>query len=162
MTASRPGSQGPPRGPEASRLMRQILILNREVEKQLGRELTVNSTDLDVMQHLMQSGPLSPSTLAQRLGISTAAVTVAIDRLVSLGHVGRQPHPTDRRRLLVVPTPDSTRRAMDNLLPMIREVDALMTEYSDGEQRAITDYLARTVDILERKIAPSASTAENR
>lgn len=160
--STQPGAQVITRGPEASRLMRMILILNREVEKQLGRELTVNSTDLDVMQHLMQSGPLSPSTLAKRLGISTAAVTVAIDRLVNLGHVSRQPHPTDRRRLLVVPTPDSSRRAMENLLPMIREVDALMSLYTEGEQKAITDYLAKTVDILERKIARSASTAENR
>ncbi len=150
------------RSPEASRLMRRILILNHEVEKQLGSELAVNSTDLDAMQHLMQRGPLSPSTLAQLLGISTAAVTVAIDRLVKLGHVSRQPHPTDRRRLLVVAAPNSVRRAMDNLLPMIREVDALIAGYTTDEQKAITDYLAKTVDILERKIAPSASTAEKR
>ncbi|MBG0740191.1 MarR family transcriptional regulator [Paeniglutamicibacter antarcticus] len=162
MTDTGQGAQARTRGPEASRLMRRILVLNHEVEKQLGRELTVNSTDLDVMQHLMQSGPLSPSTLAQLLGISTAAVTVAIDRLVKRGHVSRQPHPTDRRRLLVVPAPDSTRRAMANLLPMIREVDALITAYTQDEQSAITDYLAKTVDILERKVAPSASTAENR
>ncbi len=141
---------------EASRLMRRILVLNQEVEKQLGRELAVNSTDLEAMQRLMERGPLSPSTLAQLLGISTAAVTVVVDRLVKVGHVSRQPHPSDRRSLLVVPTPQSARRAMYSLLPMIREVDGLISRYDPKQQEAITDYLARTVDVLERKVSAPA------
>ena len=142
---------------EASRLMRHILILNQEVEKQLGRELEVNATDLEAMQRLMERGPLSPSNLAQLLGISTAAVTVVVDRLVKVGHVSRQPHPTDRRRLLVVPTPNSARRAMDSLLPMIMEIDGLISRYTDEQQGAITDYLARTVEVLERRLAAPAA-----
>ena len=142
---------------EASRLMRRILILNHEVEKQLARELTVNQTDLDAMQHLMQRGPLSPSALARLLGLSTAAVTVCVDRLVRLGHVRREPHPTDRRSLLVVATKQSAQRAMESILPMIMETDALLGNYTPQEQDAITDYLNRTVQIMERRIAPSGA-----
>jgi hypothetical protein len=35
---------------------------------------------------------------------------------------------------------------------MILETDALLARYSDTEQAAITDYLARTVDILQRSL----------
>ncbi|WP_233563729.1 MarR family transcriptional regulator [Cryobacterium tepidiphilum] len=137
---------------EASLLLRRILTLNDEVEKQLAEELDVNPTDFDAMQHLIQSGPLSPSEIAARLGITTAAATMAVDRLVKVGHVTRQPHPSDRRRLLVVPREESVRRAMARLLPMIGETDALLSRYTDAEQAAITDYLARTVQILQRTL----------
>ncbi|MCZ2402229.1 MarR family transcriptional regulator [Paenarthrobacter sp. Z7-10] len=141
--------------------MRRILVLNREVEKALGRELEVNATDLEAMQRLMERGPLSPSALAQLLGLSTAAVTVVVDRLVKVGHVSREPHPTDRRSLLVVPTPRSSRRAMDSLLPMIMEIDGLVSRYPWEQQAAITDYLARTVEVLERRLlVPPAAQSE--
>lgn len=138
----------------ASILLRQILVLNRELEHQLGEELGVNPTDLEAMQQLMVSGPLSPSTLAGRLGITTAAVTVAIDRLVKAGHVRRTPHPSDRRRLLVVPAEHSIRQATDRVLPMVLETNALLERYTDGEQAAIIDYLDRTVAVLTRRSAP--------
>ncbi len=156
----KPGRQDRETGHEASRLMRRFLVLNQEVEKQLGRELEVNSTDLEAMQRLMERGPLSPSTLAQLLGISTAAVTVVVDRLAKVGHVSRERHPTDRRSVLVVPTPRSAQRAMDSLLPMIMEIDGLISHYTPDQQDAITDYLTRTVDVLERKLAapPAPST----
>lgn len=150
---------------EASVLLRRILTLTDEVERQLAGELQVNATDFDAMQHLIQSGPLSPSELAARLGITTAAATLAIDRLVKVGHVSRQPHPGDRRRLLVVPAEESVRRAIGRLLPMIRDTDQLIDRYSDAEQAAITDYLTRTAGILERTLgvdAPGADGTEPR
>ncbi len=67
--------------------------------------------------------------------------------------MSRQPHPSDRRRLLVVPTPQSARRAIDSVLPMIREIDGLIYRYEPEQQEAIIDYLARTVDVLERKLS---------
>lgn len=135
----------------ASTLLRQILVLNRELEHQLGEELGVNPTDLEAMQQLMTSGPLSPSTLAERLGVSTAAVTIAVDRLVKAGHVRRTPHPSDRRRLLVVPSEDSVRQAKSSVLPMVLETNALLDRYTDGEQAAIIDYLDQTVGVMTRR-----------
>jgi DNA-binding MarR family transcriptional regulator len=136
----------------ASQLLRQILTLNHELEKQLGRRLGVNLTDLTAMEHLISSGPLSPTDIADRLGVSTAAATGAIDRLVTAGHVSRQPHPSDRRRLLIVPEPESVRRAMTSLMPMILETNALLDDYTDEERATITDYLSRTVAVLTRTL----------
>jgi DNA-binding MarR family transcriptional regulator len=137
---------------DASRFLRQILVTNHELEKALQHYLDVNSTDLDAMQHLMMSGSLSPSELADRLGISTAATTLAVDRLVKVGHVSREAHPTDRRKLLVVPAPSSVRKAMGGLLPMIKETDALLDNYTESEQAAITDYLARTLEVMQHQV----------
>ncbi len=104
---------------EATQLLREFLEVSELFERSLGAELEVNATDLEAMEHLLMSGPLGPSELARRLGISTASTTTAIDRLVALGHVTREPNPHDRRGVLVVPQEASRDRAMRRLMPMI-------------------------------------------
>lgn len=47
--------------------------------------------------------------LADRLGITTGSLTVAIDRLEKLGMVERKPHQHDRRAWLIVLTVDGTK-----------------------------------------------------
>ncbi len=47
--------------------------------------------------------------LADRLGITTGSLTVAIDRLEKLGMVERKPHEHDRRAWLIVLTVDGTK-----------------------------------------------------
>ncbi|MCY0903692.1 MarR family transcriptional regulator [Arthrobacter sp. H14-L1] len=137
----------------ASILLRRILTVNHEVEKQLGRHLEVNNTDLEAMQHMMQQGPLSPTELARLLMISTAAATSVVDRLVKVGHVARRKHPDDRRRLLVVPTKRSMEQARSRLRPIIDGTDALLDSYSPQQQGAIVDFLSKTTGIMTSWLA---------
>ncbi|QIG41083.1 MarR family transcriptional regulator [Microbacterium sp. 4R-513] len=124
-----------------------MLEVSELFEGRLRAHLTVNATDLEAMEHLLQSGPLGPSELARRLGISTASTTTVVDRLVGLGHVTREPHPTDRRGVLVIPTDSSRDRAMSVLAPMIQDVDAVLDRFTPDEQRVITAYLNGVVEV---------------
>src|SRR5699024_6255645 len=139
---------------DATRLLRDFLDVNESFERSLGVELQVNKTDLEAMEHLLMSGPLGPSELARRLGISTASTTIAIDRLAALGHVTREPNPRDRRGVLVVPQEASRARAMARLMPMILGVDAELDHFSAEEQDAITRYLSRIVELYRRHAGP--------
>ncbi|HEX5856510.1 MAG TPA: MarR family transcriptional regulator [Microbacterium sp.] len=142
----------------ATELLREFLDVSERFEKAFGAELRVNATDLEAMEHLLMSGPLAPTELAHRLGISTASTTTAIDRLVALGHVSREPNPHDRRGVLVVPAEASRKRAMGRLMPMIFGVDAELDGFSEEEQNAITRYLERVVTVYEQHAAgPAAS-----
>lgn len=136
----------------ATMLLRDFLEVSEAFERMMRRELKVNATDLEMMENLIASGPLPPSELSERLAISTASMTTAIDRLEALGHVTREPHPTDRRRVLVVPTEDSRREAMSLLMPMILAIDAEIDHFTDDEQRVITDYLTRVVGAYRRRV----------
>lgn len=145
---------GPPRVGvrRATELIRDVRELSQEFELHLGRQLTVNPTDLQAMEHLIQSGPLGPTELARRLGISTAAVTSVVDRLTALGHVTRTQHPTDRRGIVVVPSPDSVKRAMAALIPMIVGIDGVLDDFDDHEQATITAYLEQVVSIYRAQL----------
>ena len=141
-----------PRVQDATVLLRDIRELSAAFESHLGGELTVNPTDLTAMEHLIQSGPLTPTDLARRLGVSTAAATTVIDRLTAVGHVSRVPNPADRRGVLVVPAPASVARAMGALMPMIMDIDGVLDDYSDTEKAIITGYLERVVAAYRQHI----------
>jgi DNA-binding MarR family transcriptional regulator len=131
---------------QATVLLRDIRSLSSEFSAKLGQALTVNPTDLATMEHIIENGPLTPTDLATRLGITTAAMTTSIDRLAALGHATRVPNPADRRGVLVVPTPESTRRAMDSILPMVAGIDRVLDEFSDEEKTVIVSYLERVIE----------------
>ncbi|MGV8883171.1 MAG: MarR family winged helix-turn-helix transcriptional regulator [Rhodoglobus sp.] len=136
----------------ATELIREVREVSQEFELHLGRQLTVNPTDLQAMEHLIQSGPLGPTELARRLGISTAAVTAVVDRLVALGHVTRTQHPTDRRGIVVVPAPKSVTRAMEALIPMIRGIDGVLDDFEPDEQATITAYLEQVLSVYRAQM----------
>lgn len=130
----------PPPAPILSSL-REIVRLSAEFERHLGRVLAVNPTDLAAMEHLIESGPLTPSELARRLHLSTAAATLVVDRLEASGHAARRPFEGDRRKVVVVPNPASTQRAGDELLPVVRGVAQLLTGLSPEESAAVERFL---------------------
>ena len=143
----------------ATALLREFVELSEEFERKFATELEVNPTDLAAMEHLLMAGPLGPTELARRVGISAGAATTSIDRLVALGHVTREPHPTDRRGTLVVPQPASRDRAMGRLMPMIMGIDAELDTFSAAEQGVITRYLSQVVERLRAHARPHDTQA---
>lgn len=154
MTTPPEVAAAPPRAPvrRPTELIREFLEVSDEFEAYVGRELTVNPTDLQAMQHLIMGGPLGPTELSRRLGISTAATTAVVDRLVAVGHASRTQHPTDRRGVVIVPTPSSVQRAMGTLMPMIMGIDGVLDEFDEDEQAVITAYLERALDVFRSQI----------
>ncbi len=154
---SQPDQQTPSFGEShaATLLLRELLDVTVDFERSLGDELAVNPTDLSAMQHLIVAGPLSPTALAERLELSSAAVTTVVDRLEALGHVHRSPNPDDRRGTLVVPEPASVGRAMGRIVPMVTEVDQAIHAFDDAEKEVITRYLSRVVEAYRGHAAPT-------
>jgi DNA-binding MarR family transcriptional regulator len=73
----------------------------------LSRRLGVAVADLDALEHLELAGALSQRELAERLLLTSGAVTQLVDRLERMRLVTRRPHPTDRRITLVELAPDA-------------------------------------------------------
>ena len=136
----------------ATHLLREMITANEAFLGHMGRELSVNATDLNAMTHLISSGPLGPTELARHLDLSTAAVTTVVDRLVAVGHATRAQHPTDRRAVVVVPSPASIRQAMGVLMPMITGIDRVIDEFPAEQREIIIAYLERVVDVYQAQV----------
>jgi DNA-binding MarR family transcriptional regulator len=122
-------------------LVQEVIELSKKVESASGKMFALNSTDLIALCELMMCGQLTPTDLAKRLRLSTAAVTAVVDRLEVSGHVTRSQHPTDGRGVLVVPTPKTVDRAVRTLIPMARAIDGALDEFDDDERLVIARYL---------------------
>lgn len=92
--------------------------------------------------------PISPTTIAERLLVTTASVTSLLDTLERRGLVVRQPDPVDRRRLLVALTGEA-RAIVDDYLPeMVALQTAVMECISEPDRRR----LMRTLDAISRGV----------
>ncbi|MFB2557164.1 MarR family winged helix-turn-helix transcriptional regulator [Herbiconiux liangxiaofengii] len=143
---------GMPMVSQISQQLRDVDALSRAFERRLGSVLTVNQTDLTAMEHLIQEGPLTPSELATRLKVTTAASTLVVDRLVALGHAERHPHEHDRRKIVVVPARSSVDRTVQELLPIIHGIAGIVDDLSEAERTVVSDFLARVADVYRAAV----------
>ena len=75
------------------------------LEAELARRgFDLSQTQYMVLKRLALCGPQSPGELAQAVGHDAGAMTRVIDRLEAKGYLRREPHPSDRRALRIVPS----------------------------------------------------------
>ena len=107
----------------------------------------MGETDLVALRHLLRAAStgeqVGPKDLSRVLGITTASTTSLIDRLVASGHVRREPHPTDRRSLMIVLTvgPESEVRA--TLGHLHRRMTEVAESLSAEDARVVITFLRR-------------------
>ena len=76
------------------------ILLHNDMTESLARDgLTTSRAHL--LWELYQRGPTTQTVLAEALGVSARNITGLVDGLVAGGFVTREPHPTDRRAVLV-------------------------------------------------------------
>lgn len=107
--------------------------------------------------------PLAPSIIAGRLMITTGSMTSLLDTLERRGLVRRQPHPSDRRQLLVSLT-DEGQALVDTFLPEIVAVQTALVAGMSEADRAVAVRLAERLAEAAAKInvADVASQAKPR
>jgi DNA-binding MarR family transcriptional regulator len=120
----------------------QLALLNYSV----GSEVGLKDIDLDCLDILDTSGPLSPSALARRAGLHPATMTGILDRLERGGWIVRERDPSDRRAVLVRVLPDRYADLLRLYSRMSRSMNKLLAGYSDSELETIADFLRRTVE----------------
>ncbi|MFF1923183.1 MarR family winged helix-turn-helix transcriptional regulator [Streptomyces sp. NPDC058221] len=129
--------------------LRNLTLRQQRFERRLGRQLRVDPAGLAVMDHLVNVGPTTPTDLAHRLEASTAATTLVIDRLVAGGHATREPHPTDRRKVIVTPAEHWGATAYEHVAPVIEGVTDAAAELSPDEQAVVAAFLERIVGVYD-------------
>jgi DNA-binding MarR family transcriptional regulator len=115
----------------------------------VGRCLGVSASDRKCLD-LLSRGPVTAGALADFTGLTSGAVTGIIDRLVEAGYAERIVDPEDRRRVIVA---RKAHGRLDDILPAIfgplrKDMAAVAAHYTARELSVITDFLARTRDVL--------------
>ena len=106
----------------------------------LARHAGVSGTDLDALEHLEADGPLTQRDLGERLSITSGAVTMLVDRLEAAGWVMRQPHPSDRRYILIELSTQAAEHAPTGLATYHSSIHALVAGVPSQQRRAIATF----------------------
>jgi len=96
-----------------------------------------------ILAALEEHGPTSQAELSRTTGIDTSDVVAAVNHLVSIGHVRRQPDAVDRRRNVISIT-RSGLTAVDRVGRIVDRVqDLVMEPLSPSERKTFLRLLAK-------------------
>jgi DNA-binding MarR family transcriptional regulator len=117
---------------------------------EISGRMSMTQAELLAISWLAMDGDLGPTELAHRLHLQTGAVTALLDRLEQRGHVVREPHPSDRRKLLVHLTDKARSETMAHLRPMVKDMMELTRGLGAEERRRIGQYLDAAAVVIAR------------
>jgi DNA-binding MarR family transcriptional regulator len=129
------------------RLSTATVLFHSAVAEQVG----VGATDMKCYSLLRQTGPLTAGELAERVSLTTGAITGVIDRLEKAGLARRIADPQDRRRVVVELLHDPEReRAINQLYAAMGEaITKLLLSYNAAERATIADFLGKATAVME-------------
>lgn len=126
-----------------------------EMRRRLRVDMDMGDTDAAALRWIVaeeRAGrPPTSAGLSRELGVTSAATVKIVARLVASGDLARQPHPTDRRVLLLHVLPEAHERLRRTLGPMHERMRRVARSFDAREQRV----LIRFLDELAEAIAPT-------
>lgn len=152
VTRVRPTGDGGPHDPkdvqEIVDLMSTLSRMSVALSVDIGAELGVHPTDVNAV-HVLAAAvrPVTTSELGAALGLSSAAATGLVDRLVAEGLAERHDHPDDRRKVVVVATDRATDISLRHLAPLLDGVGRAIGESDPEALAAVTRFLRRVTSL---------------
>lgn len=124
-----------------SREIRRQQVRTDAFDDTVATALGLNRSDHRCIDVLDQEGPLPAGKLARAVGLSTAAITTAVDRLEARGYVVRRDDPSDRRRVVIEVTPKVGEAMWRFYAPLAQSAEQLFARFTDDELELILRFL---------------------
>ncbi|MFG1933118.1 MarR family winged helix-turn-helix transcriptional regulator [Mycobacterium sp. NPDC048908] len=111
---------------------------------QIGRHFAgrhqVAANDFRALLHIMvaeNSGmPLTAGELRQQMGVSGAAITYLVERMIASGHVRRESDPNDRRKVILRVADHGTEVALGFFTPLAEHTRRALADIPDADLEA--------------------------
>lgn len=110
-------------------------------------KLGLGITDMKTVSTLLQEGPVTAGQLAQRLNLTTGAVSNVIDRLEQQNFVKRAPDDKDRRKVIVTVNQEKLSPADNVYRSMGEAFEKLLETYSTQELEFLVKFYQATVEL---------------
>ena len=128
-----------------STLRSAVMRLSRRLRNQRVEE-SLTPTEMQVLATLARCGSASPGELARKEHVQPPSMTRIIAMLEEKGLVRREPHPDDRRQVIV----SSTEQAESILDQSRAKRDAWLAELAGGLNEEEWELLRAAAPVLER------------
>ncbi|OBH53588.1 MarR family winged helix-turn-helix transcriptional regulator [Mycobacterium sp. E2479] len=92
--------------------------------------------------------PMTSSDLSQRLGLSGSAITYLVDRLIGAGHIRRDNHPADRRKVVLRNDESGLATARSFISPLDAHTRLALDDLPDSDLSAAHRVFAALITAL--------------
>jgi DNA-binding transcriptional ArsR family regulator len=134
--------------------MRQAGSIMQLLGQVSAERIGINVTDLNCLNIVALTGPMTAGDLARATGLTTASITGVLDRLEQGGFIRRERDPKDRRRVIVnVKAGPGLREIGLTFGPLVKAWRATAGSYSDEELRLLLEFQRKLEDIVRGQLA---------
>jgi DNA-binding MarR family transcriptional regulator len=145
--------------------LRRFGLEDDRLDSLVARSIGAPPVEFKAMDHITEAGELTPSQLADRLALTSGAVTALLDRLERLGWVKREPHPSDRRSVVVRRATPAESAAMQIYGPVAERIARVAAKMTSAEREAAIRFLEEAAvaareqadELKERRSAATGS-----
>ncbi|MFF7857941.1 MarR family transcriptional regulator [Streptomyces sp. NPDC007904] len=125
--------------------MDQLIATHLVGQHEIAQQVGLNVTDLTSFAFVIEAGEnlLTAGELADRVHVTTGAMTGILNRLERAGYITRRPDPADRRRVRVAARPDALARTREIYEPYYARITALFADYTPEEIAVLHDWFRR-------------------
>jgi DNA-binding MarR family transcriptional regulator len=128
-------------------LNRKVLAAYRQ-RLAVAQHLGMTESEVTALAYLAQ-GPLTPSELGASLLLTSGGVTALLRRLEADGHITRERHPKDRRKVVVRVDRAIVGRAAECHAELARAIDEVTRALPVDDQETVRAFLAAIADVSE-------------
>ena len=138
-----------------SMIAADVRAMNAESD-QIGRHFAdrhdVAANDFRALLHVMVAEtagtPLTAGELRKRMGMSGAAITYLVERMIASDHLLRQSDPTDRRKVILRVADHGMDVARGFFTPLAEQTRLALAELSDADLRAAHRTFTALIDAM--------------
>lgn len=142
------------RGVTVLEAMRTYRTAESAMRRRSESAIGMGENDLIAMRYLLrareQEKSVGPKELAQYLGITSASITVLLDRLEKNGHIRREPSPFDRRALIIVPTVPTETAVIAAFGEVRPELVEIVEQLTPEQAQTIVEFLDRMREAVDQ------------
>jgi DNA-binding MarR family transcriptional regulator len=135
---------------ELSRATRRLDMALAEWHGELGQRMNMGTSEILALARLAMDDSQGPSELARSLHMTTGAMTAVLDRLAERGHIEREQHPSDRRKVALRLTSSAHEAARAQVRPMVAQITELAARLSPTERAVVGRFLDDLTALVHR------------
>ena len=120
--------------------LRELTAESDQIGRLFAVSHDVRPTDFRALLHVFVAEstgrPMTSGDLSQRMGMSGAAITYLVDRLIESGHIRRDSHPDDRRKVVLRYSEPGLDTARSFFTPLATYNQAALKDLPDADLTA--------------------------
>nr|WP_231987809.1 MarR family transcriptional regulator [Mycobacterium sp. 852002-51152_SCH6134967] len=134
--------------------MRAMNAESDEIGRLFASRHDVAANDFRALLHVMVAEtdgvPLTAGELRKRMGMSAAAITYLVERMIASGHFRRESDPRDRRKVILRVADHGVDVARGFFTPLGEQTRAALADLSDDELTAAHRTFTALIDAMRQ------------